>query len=131
MRNMRKGKNFQTVECPSGIDIVASKVKDIENKYVLLECISNLVGNEQHSEINKDLIYEELLNKIVSEIVYLGDKCRHLVAVSNRFTEDNPEYDEDTKLYVRLTQDVNEKLKEKADEIYELTEGEWKYFERH
>ena len=55
----------------------------------------------------------------------LGDACRDLVIVSNSFPKEDDSYDEDTRLYVRLVEDVNALLRERADQVYELIEGEW------
>ena len=45
-RQMRAGKGFVTLECPSGLSGVALP----ENRGVLLECVSNLAANELFCE---------------------------------------------------------------------------------
>lgn len=130
-RRLRDGKGFVTLECPIDVDGVTRQIADPQNKTVLLECMSNLAGNEMHSEENRGLTYDELVLKIVSEVMVLGKSCKNMIIVSNSFREDDESYDEDTKRYVRLIDDVNKKLKEEADKIYELTLGEWKLSENN
>ena len=45
-RKMREGKQFETVECYTGLDSIRLKKDDI----VLLECMSNLAANEMYAQ---------------------------------------------------------------------------------
>lgn len=130
-RKMRKGKGFVTVECPQNVDKLIYEIENISDKNCLLECMSNLVGNELYAEENSNLKDEDLAFKIDNEVIKLGKSSRNLVIVSNRFNEDDPDFDEETKRYVALTNRVNELLKEKADQIYELEKGEWIFSENN
>ncbi|MCR5342706.1 MAG: bifunctional adenosylcobinamide kinase/adenosylcobinamide-phosphate guanylyltransferase [Butyrivibrio sp.] len=124
-RKMREGKGFITIECPTEVDRLIDDIDSLEERNILLECMSNLVGNEMHSESNNGLSQEELSGRIITETMMLGEKCKNLVIVSNSFPDDDPLYDEDTKLYVKLVNKVNVLLKEKSDKTIELTDGEW------
>ncbi|WP_026492632.1 bifunctional adenosylcobinamide kinase/adenosylcobinamide-phosphate guanylyltransferase [Butyrivibrio sp. XPD2002] len=124
-RKMREGKGFITMECPTEVDRLIDDIDSLEEKNILLECMSNLVGNEMHSESNNDLSQEELSDRIITETMMLGEKSKNLVIVSNSFPEDDPLYDEDTRRYVKLVNKVNVFLKEKSDKTIELTDGEW------
>ena len=124
-RKMREGKGFLTVECPCDVDRIKDMIPCLQDKSLLLECMSNLAGNEMHADKNADLSYDELLAGIVRDVSLLGDACRDLVIVSNSFPKEDDSYDEDTRLYVRLVEDVNALLRERADQVYELIEGEW------
>ena len=119
-REMREGKGFITLEKPTGVDDIADEVEDIADKCCLLECMSNLVGNEMHEPSNVTLSDEELVAFITNQVIELGKACGNLVVVSNRFPADEPDYDEDTKRYVMIANAVNEKLKEKVDKVYEI-----------
>ena len=130
-RKMRDGKGFTTIECPTNVDKLISEIDDLKEKSLLLECMSNLAGNEMHEENKANWDLSKLSDEIVSEVMALGEKCKHLVIVSNYFSEDDEGYDEDTIRYVKLVNKVNRLLKEKAGEIHELTEGEWKVIENH
>ena len=45
-RNLRKGKGFQTIECPVNIAGALEQIPDPSGATVLLECVSNLLANE-------------------------------------------------------------------------------------
>ena len=124
-RKMREGKGYLTIECPVDVLGIAAKTEGIEDKCCLLECLSNLIGNEIHSEDNNGMDDDRIIDKITGDVTALGSKCRHLVIVSNHFPSDDPEYDEDTRHYVRITDLVNKKLSLNMDQIYELTFEGW------
>ena len=115
-RKQREGKGFVTYEKSRAIDEL---VNDFANDGIgagLLECVSNLVGNEMHCEANEDKTIEELADIIEKEIVKLDEYLDMLVVVSNRF-DSSDDFDEDTRNYVRLTDMVNERLGKKAEQV--------------
>ena len=122
-RKMRAGKGFITLEWADNIEKRLTDV-DFKKSTVLLECMSNLIGNEMHSEENQNLDSFHLTTKIVDAVRLLGDKAQNLVVVTNEFPIDDEEYDADTKAYVRLVATVNERLISWADEVYTY-DGEW------
>lgn len=124
-RKMREGKGYLTIECPTDVSRILSETDEIENKSCLLECLTNLIGNEMHSGDNKDMDDERLLDKITDDVLSLKRKCGNLVIVSNRFPQDDPEYDEDTKRYVRMTDLLNKRISINTDRVYELTGEGW------
>lgn len=124
-RKMREGKGYLTIECPTCISRILSETDGTENKSCLLECLTNLVGNEMHSADNKDMDDERLIDKITDDVMNLMRKCGNLVIVSNHFPQDDPEYDEDTKRYVRLTDLLNKRISMNTDRVYELKGGKW------
>ncbi|MCR5023098.1 MAG: bifunctional adenosylcobinamide kinase/adenosylcobinamide-phosphate guanylyltransferase [Lachnospiraceae bacterium] len=121
-RKMREGKGYLTIECPVDVSDIADDIERIEDKCCLLECLSNLIGNEIHSEGNKGMDDDRLIDKITEDVTALGSKCSHLVIVSNHFPSDDPEYDEDTRRYVHITDLVNKKISLNMDQIYDLTD---------
>ena len=120
---LREGKNFITIEKPVDVHELADEIPDLKKSTCLLECMSNLIGNEMHREGALDL--EELPEHISRSVMKLADSCGDLVIVSNSFPMDDPDYDEDTRNYVRLVRAVNDDLRRRADRVYELTKGEW------
>ncbi|WP_035772556.1 bifunctional adenosylcobinamide kinase/adenosylcobinamide-phosphate guanylyltransferase [Butyrivibrio sp. VCD2006] len=124
-RKLREGKGFETIECPVKIDELSAKDSRIEGATCLLECMSNLIGNEMHSDSNKDISDEELSKKIADSVLVLRDRAKNLVIVSNSFPIDDLSYDEDTKRYCSLVLMVNEALKKYADEIHEFADERW------
>ena len=123
-RKMREGKGFSTLECP-----LVSDILDAEQRFggatCLLECMSNLVGNEMHTEEGRFKSDEELIKGIVLAVSTISNEASDLIIVSNEFKKDDPLYDEDTKKYVRLMHETNNELKKHADRTIELVGGEW------
>ena len=126
-RKMRAGKGFLTVEKYTEVDSLIGEITDLDRKCCLLECMSNLVGNEMHDPRNLSLSDEELEKLITEQVLALGKSCGHLVVVANRFLTEDAGYDDETRRYVRIADRVNEIMKAGADKTCELAEGEWHY----
>ena len=121
-RKLREGKGFVTIEKPTAVHELVGTVPDLKDSTCLLECMSNLIGNEMHEgrpEV-KDLPLENMAGVIAGSVTDLAKGAGNLVIVSNRFPTEDPSYDEDTKHYVTLVDFVNKELAEKADRVYEL-----------
>ena len=122
-RKMRAGKGFETIECPVNLGDRVDSFKDFSEATCLLECMSNLVGNEMHGE--KSYTEDELIEQIVSDVGKLCAVAENVVIVSNSFDKDGEGYDEDTRNYVRALDRVNDRLKDLSDETYEFSGGNW------
>ncbi|WP_026488882.1 bifunctional adenosylcobinamide kinase/adenosylcobinamide-phosphate guanylyltransferase [Butyrivibrio sp. XBB1001] len=122
-RKLRQGKGFETIECPEDLGRKLSNVDGIAGSTCLLECMSNLVGNEMHRE--GALCGNELVNHIIKDVRNLCQRAENVVIVSNSFPMEAPGYDDDTRNYVRALFQVNEELKKISDEIYVFEEGTW------
>lgn len=122
-RKLRQGKGFETIECPENVGRLSESLKGLETSTCLLECMSNLVGNEMHNSENDEKRADA--DYIVSETAKLCKKAKNMVIVTNSFPMDSESYDEDTRKYVALVDKVNKKLRGIADEIHEYVEGEW------
>ena len=90
---MREGKQFETVECYTGLDSVRLKKDDI----VLLECMSNLAANEMYAQGGAGEKTEEA---VMAGIRRLLQDVRHLVVVTNEIFSDGMAYDESTVEYM-------------------------------
>ncbi len=132
-RKLRAGKGFVTVEKPLAVHELVKELPDLMDSTCLLECMSNLIGNEMHAgdEMkDKDKNYmdpvtlENLADGIVISVLELAAAADNLVIVTNRFPMEEDSYDEDTLRYVKVVSMVNERLSAKADKVYELGEGE-------
>ncbi|MCR5719421.1 MAG: bifunctional adenosylcobinamide kinase/adenosylcobinamide-phosphate guanylyltransferase, partial [Lachnospiraceae bacterium] len=55
-RKQREGKGFTTLELCYEISKATSFIKDPQNSAVLLECISNLVGNEMYDNPERSFL---------------------------------------------------------------------------
>ncbi|WP_026497626.1 bifunctional adenosylcobinamide kinase/adenosylcobinamide-phosphate guanylyltransferase [Butyrivibrio sp. WCD2001] len=140
-RKLREGKGFETIECPVKIQsliedfsVYSDNSTKTENKSgihpqsqdtCLLECMSNLVGNEMHSDDNSKLSDDEFVKYITQSVKAFGKSVKNLVIVSNSFSLEGEGYDEDTKRYTRLIDLVNNDLKKYADEVYEFLDERW------
>ena len=123
-QSMRQGKGFETLEWPSDF---AKRKEDVDfvGCTVLIECMSNLIGNEMHEVKNAKLSKLMLCNQIVEEVNSICEEAFNTIIVTNEFPEDDDGYDEDTRDYVRLVSMVNTNLRSFADTVYIYTDGEW------
>ncbi len=120
-RQMREGKGFVTIECPVKITEALGKISSPNMATCLLECMSNLIGNEMHDAENQHQKDDmELCALIVDEVMSLAGCVRNLVVVSNSFPLQDEGYDEDTRRYVQLVDMVNKELKQRVDKVYEI-----------
>ena len=126
-REMRRQKQFSTLECYTGL-----KTADIpEDSVVLLECMSNLVanemfGSEQHGDTDHGIdsgIAGTVSDRILKEIAELSGKVDHFVIVSNNVFEDGIDYEESTRNYIRELGHVNAGLAAMADTVVEVVVG--------
>ena len=122
-RKMRAGKGFETIECPVRVHEVTQKIDDGKNATCLLECMSNLVGNELHEpDTEKEgKTIEQISEYILGSVMELAGAVKNLVIVSNSFPLEGEGYDEDTRRYVKTVDMVNKLLRQRVDEFYELT----------
>ncbi len=132
-RKARQNKGFTTVECPVDVASLTQTLPDLSQSVCLIECISNLVGNEMHrsDQIVSDAKEKDITEKIVSDVLTLAKSAKHTVIVSNEFPPQDPAYDDDTIGYVRLLSKVNARLTKEADRLFTLQEGEWIEHEDH
>lgn len=126
-RREREGKGYITIEQYTNIDTVTKQLSNPAEAICLLECVTNLVGNEMYAKSNEGKSKEELAKYIVGQIVSLDSAVSGLVVVSNYFSSDDYD-DEETVSYVNLVSDVNDSLRKYAQEVYCKTEEKW---ERH
>ena len=130
-RKLREGKNFRTIECPDTVSRLVSGENRLMDANCLLECMSNLIGNEMYLPDNQTIGDDELEEKIICEVGLLAKHSRNLVIVTNRFAKWEEGYDEATIRYVSLVERINERLRDMADRVDEIRNGEWEIYENH
>ena len=103
-RGMRAQKNFQTVECYTGL----KQVRVPKDSVVLLECMSNLTANEIYAPegVGEDRCSEEILAGVKA----LENQCRHLIIVSNEVFEGGTNYDPSTVRYLDMLGKINREI---------------------
>lgn len=114
-RKMREGKGFETKECP--LDL--KSLTDLSDATCLLECVSNLVGNEMHEEERLSWEPLQIAALVTDEIKWLSCNAENLVIVTNEFEKEEG-FDEDTLKYIETTRLVNEALRLLADRVVEV-----------
>ena len=119
-RRMREGKGFITVEQLYDIGNCLDFMNDLEDTTVLLECVSNLVGNEMYRQDREFSSDEVLAQYIIGEIVDLSGKVSNLICVCNEFSEDENIYDEATNRFIGINNYVNQLLRKEVDIIHEV-----------
>lgn len=128
-RKQREGKGFITIE--KAMEIFDDSELFQTEDTVLLECITNLVGNEMYENTEKYLGPSEknilridgeaVSDKIAKDIEELSLVVRNLVIVSNRFSDQEmASYDDETRKYMETVNRVNGRLALLADETINL-----------
>lgn len=127
-RAMRAGKGFRTIECyhhlPQldlpGYEPGQGESPLKERTAVLLECMSNLVANEQFETGGTD---EEIRVRIRNGILHLQKQAGHIIIVTNEVFSDGCDYDSETMRYLELLGCVNQELAAMADRVTEVVYG--------
>ena len=112
-RQMRKDKNFHTIECYTSLNQLSFSKQDT----VLLDCMSNLVANEMYQE---DGAHENTVKHIMEGVRYIHKQVNNLVIVTNEVFSDGIVYDDETTRYIQYLGAVNESLARMADEVIEV-----------
>lgn len=109
---LRKGKNFETLECYTGLENLTPDFYEV----ILIECISNLVANELYSELGRKHPYEDIEKGILN----LVNKCNHLVIVTNNTGEELQLYSEEMMFYQKELGRVNLMLGQLSTRVVEI-----------
>lgn len=123
-RAMRKGKKFETRECP--VDLESLKIP--EKSAVLLECMSNLAANELYREdmdagMDISVRGPKAVERILGGLYKIRSRAEDLVVVTNEVFSDMDFYDRETREYRRLLGKLNQELFRMADEAWEVVYG--------
>ena len=131
-RMLRSGKNFRTVEVPSGFPEAVSALP--EDAAVLLEGIGTLAANELFcGSLKKDGNGTDdpggmpdasaAKRRILKGIRHLASHSGELVIVSDEVNRAGCDYEGDTELYQRLVGELNQELGRCADRVVEMVCG--------
>ena len=115
-RRMRAEKQFETIECYTGLSRLALP----QRGDVLLECLGNLTANELYDPAGAGPRAQEA---IVGGVDALLPQCIDLVVVSNEVCADGGGYPEGTGIYRRLLAEVNRALAVRAERVCEVVCG--------
>ena len=115
-RAMRSGKGFVTMEAPYDVYAAVMETGDAAGRTLLLECVSNLVANEMFERRSAP---EAAVEKIAEDVAKLSSLVRDLIIVSNHY-EITDDFDDETRLYSKTLDAVNERLRDIADKVITL-----------
>ncbi len=115
-RAMRAEKNFDTLECYTGLK--ALTVPPDAN--VLLECMSNLTANEMFEPEGAG---DQTVEVILAGIRRLKEQAANLVVVTNEICSDGVEYDPVTMQYQQFLGRINQEMAAAADRVTEVVYG--------
>lgn len=125
-KEMRKGKGFETIECPIGLGNLKFTKKDV----VLVECMSNLLANEMYakegsiqSRTKESLFFQQVKDAIVHPIFSLKEQAGCIVVVTNEVFSDGLHYSEESLIYIEGLGYINQQLAQVADEVAEVVCG--------
>lgn len=113
-RQMRAGKGFATLECPTGLD----RLEVPAHSAVLLEDLSNLSANEYFSS-DRDGAFD----RVLAGIERAAARADLLVVVTNELFSDGVRYDPETAAYLELLAGLNRAIAAQADQVYEVVCG--------
>jgi len=115
-RDMRREKNFATIECYIGLkDVTIPKGAN-----VLLECMSNLTANEIYQENGA---HDATVGAVLQGIDTLLNQAANVVVVTNEIFSDGIDYDEETKRYQQYLGRINLALAKRAEYVTEIVYG--------
>lgn len=124
-RAMREGKGFITIEKPYNLREIIDDLQPDDT--VLLECITNLVGNEMYENGSRyahngegvmGIDTEDLCIKLKEDIELIGKKVACLILVTNSFLDVTGDtYQGETKKYTDTVNALNKKLGDLADDM--------------
>ncbi|MBE5871289.1 MAG: bifunctional adenosylcobinamide kinase/adenosylcobinamide-phosphate guanylyltransferase [Lachnospiraceae bacterium] len=128
-RERRKEADYETVEC-FGRSLMEARRDKHAGKTGLFECMSNYASNVMFGDYDpfhavtftKEKL-QSLSEEMVSELSALNDRLEELIIVTNDVFSDGNVYDEMTMSYLALLGLCNQKLADKADQVYEVVCG--------
>lgn len=117
-QDMRKNKNFDTIECFCDLD--KTDIEQIKGKTVLLECMSNLLANEMFGNdfLKRDV--SETVKKIEKGFDILSKCSKNIIIISNEIFSDGINYDKEMIQYIQALAVINSYIAAKADKVIEV-----------
>ena len=115
-RQQRAGKGFRTLEIPSHLAEQAETLSP--GGTALLECLSNLLANEQFGEGADDPA-----QTVLDGIAALYQKVQHLVIVTNEVFSDGTPEDASMRQYLQYLGRINCRIAAQADVVIECCAG--------
>ena len=116
-RDIRAGKGFETIERYTGVDTLKLPQS---GGTALLECLCNLTANEMY--IQPDFPVDPV-EKVLMGVANLKRQTDTLIVITNDVGSDNEMYSEETWRYIHALGEINARVADMADQVYELVAG--------
>jgi adenosylcobinamide kinase/adenosylcobinamide-phosphate guanylyltransferase len=116
-KDIRAGKNFETLECYRDLDAAT-----IKGRYgaVLLECMGNLAANQMFDAAASEREFPAIILAGVEHVMTVTDM---LVVISNDVFAGAERYTGETAAYMRSLAAVNRELAARAEAVIEVVAG--------
>lgn len=125
-QEMRKGKGFETIECPTRLGELHFSKEDV----VLIECMSNLLANEMYAKEGSiqrrtkgTLFFQQVRDAIVHPIFSLEEQAGCVVAVTNEVFSEGLDYSLESLVYIESLGYLNQQVGQAADWVAEVVCG--------
>lgn len=119
-QEQRAGRQFRTIECPSGLSKITFEKRE---SLILLECVSNLTANELYAGADFQIRNpKEATECIIKGIRHFAEYSDHLVVVTNEMFQSGTINDE-MRIYLEVTGRINRFLMEESDIFIESVFG--------
>ena len=115
-RAMRREKQFETIECPVGLDQIILPNRGT----VLLEDLGNLTANELYDPNGAG---EHTAQAVLHGIELLYKQCAHLIIVGNEVFSGGAEYAGETDLYLKALAQIQNGIAARADAVCRVVCG--------
>ncbi len=116
-RNIRAGKGFETIERYTGMDSLQLPRR---GGTALLECLCNLTANEMYIQPDAPV---DPVEKVVAGVRNLQRQTDTLIVITNDVGSDDEAYSAETRRYIRYLGEINARVAQMADRVYELVAG--------
>ncbi len=117
-KKLRKGKGFTTYEV---YGLINQEIDELEDRVVLIECMSNIVANNLFSGDRRENNY--YINAIADDIIKIKNRAKEVVLVTNDIVRESTDYGKDTTDYIEILSEINKILVTHASSFTEVVCG--------
>lgn len=116
-RALRRDKGFETIERYTAVYTLELPRS---GGTALLECVCNLTANEMYIHPEEPV---DPVEKVVAGVENLRRQTDTLIVITNDVGSDDEDYSEETCAYIRYLGEINARVADMADQVYELVAG--------
>ena len=116
-QDIRAGKGFETIERYTDVDTLKLPQP---GGTALLECLCNLTANEMYIQPEAPA---DPVEKVIAGVENLLQQTKTLIVITNDVGSDNEDYSSETRRYIHVLGEINARVADMADQVYELVAG--------